>query len=272
MHDFSRRGRDDETAVVLKPSIRDLDRLHRLPPIDALDHDSGPARMRAALAGQRLAAACMARQGYRYAPAPPEPAEPVATTFGLETAEPAAGETSQPAEPSRDPAFGRALLGRPEARVTAHGRRMSSSAPAEGCIAEAERTLLGPDRIRWMQLELVLFEAQQDARRSLDRDPAFRTATADWQRCMRRAGVPADDPVALVRTLPARADPRQQPAVRADLACKVRTGYLAVAYSRLAAAQQAVLDPRTLVERRRIQQRQDAVAADVLRSGEAGTP
>jgi pyruvyl transferase EpsO len=27
MHDFSRRGRDDETAVVLKPSIRDLDRL-----------------------------------------------------------------------------------------------------------------------------------------------------------------------------------------------------------------------------------------------------
>lgn len=27
MHDFSRRGRDDEAAVVLKPSIRDLDRL-----------------------------------------------------------------------------------------------------------------------------------------------------------------------------------------------------------------------------------------------------
>jgi pyruvyl transferase EpsO len=27
MHDFSRRDRDDETAVVLKPSIRDLDRL-----------------------------------------------------------------------------------------------------------------------------------------------------------------------------------------------------------------------------------------------------
>jgi pyruvyl transferase EpsO len=41
MHDFSRRGRDDETAVVLKSSIRDLDRLvARAKPVLAL-HGGG---------------------------------------------------------------------------------------------------------------------------------------------------------------------------------------------------------------------------------------
>jgi hypothetical protein len=247
--------------------------LHKLPPIYALVYIPTAVDQRIALAEQRLTTACMAKRGFRYDPTPPAQTQDTVwagpTPFGLETLDPPAttGPTPAPSEPpeSQREQYGRALSGDPQRRITARGARIRVSAPRDGCIAETQRRLRGSGRVRWMQLRVLLYEAEQDARQQLDRDPEFRAANARWQRCMHDAGFPWADPMQLLHALPADADIRTSPATRADVRCKDQTGYLTVAYTRLAAAQQKPLDkdPTLVRDWRSLLHRQDVAARTV---------
>lgn len=172
----------------------------------------------------------------------------------------------QPKEPPRGEEFNRALFGNPDQRLAARGAKLEVSRPATGCLAEADQRLLGKGRIRWMQLTVLLHEAEQTAREQLDQDPAFRELTARWQRCMNQAGFRARDPREIVGSLSAEVDLGAAPAAVADIRCKRETTFLAVAYTRLAQHQQDQLDrePRLARDWATLQERQDAVARRTL--------
>jgi hypothetical protein len=140
------------------------------------------------------------------------------------------------------------------------------SAPATGCQADAERRLLGDGQARWLELRVRLGEGEKEARNRLERDPVFQALNTRWRGCMMQAGVDARDPIQLARSLPVSIDIRTNAATRADVHCKAATGYLAAAYSRLAAMQQAWLDrnPRLRTDREMLLRRQDAAARDVF--------
>ncbi|MEV7418465.1 hypothetical protein [Streptomyces sp. NPDC089919] len=227
---------------------------------------------RSADAQRRYAIACMARQGYRYAPAAtPRPgtgADQRPEPFGRESATapdaaaPPAEQPPVPGSPETTKAYGRALFGDPADRVTAKGLRMSVSRPGHGCLAEAENTVLGDGRMRWLQVRILLFEGQEQSRDDLEKDPAFQALNGRWRACMEQAGFGGkSDPVRLLtasaRTAQARAT---DPALAADLRCKGSTGYLATAYARLSAAQQRWLDGHPDVARdwAALMSRQDA--------------
>ncbi|GAA2818614.1 hypothetical protein [Streptomyces showdoensis] len=258
-----------------------LTALHRLPPVTGLLYTPQP---RAAVAQQRIAVACMAGRGFRYAPVPPPRApdgsaeDPGADErprpFGLESAAPprTASPTPSPeappapGSPESTDAYARALFGDEARRVTARGLRLSVSRPGEGCLAEAEERLLGEGRMRWLQVRIRLFEAQEDARRKVEEDSAFRAATARWRACMDRARVKAQDPVQVQRSLRSEEERRSGPVAAADLRCKAETGYLTTAYRRLAAVQQRWLDEHPDIGRdwRKLSARQDEAAGEVL--------
>jgi hypothetical protein len=253
-----------------------LAELHRLPPIYALYASaSTESSRRIALAQQRLATLCMARLGFSYHPARLATAQELATDdpapFGLESVNPTdAGEAAETAaeDPAgKDERYGRALFGDPKKGVTARGARLSVTRPATGCLADAERRLLGDRRVRWIQLHILLFEAEQEARERLDRDPEFRAVNSRWQDCMRRAGIQAPDPQQLARARPANIDLRTDPASLADVRCKAETRYLATGYGRLAAMQRQRLDAdRSVVaDWTSLLRRQDLVAREVLK-------
>ncbi|MGW5424288.1 hypothetical protein [Streptomyces sp. NPDC003943] len=257
-----------------------LTALHGLPPVTDLLFTP---QLRSARAQQKVAIACMARRGYRYAPAPPA-ADPGADAseerpqpFGLESAPPArTAATATPTPPSEAPprpgspestdAYARALFGRESARVTAKGLRMSVSRPGEGCLAEAETRLLGDGRMRWLQVRIMLFEAQQQARGDVEKDAEFRAATTRWRECMDRNKVKAQDPVAVLNSLRSAEARRTSPVAAADLRCKAETGYLTTAYHRLAVAQQRWLDehPTVGADWKKLSARQNKAADEVL--------
>jgi len=259
-----------------RPSVA-LAALHKLPPIYALVYTPDAVDPRIALAEERLTAACMAKRGFRYRFTPP--AQPQGTVwegptpFGLETLNLPATTGPTPAASevpgSQSERYTRALVGDPQRRVTARGARVQVWRPRDGCAAEAQRRLLGDGRVRWMQLRVLLYEAEQDSRNQLDRDPEFRAANARWQRCMHEAGFPWADPMQLLHALPADADIRTSPATRADVRCKDQTGYLAVAYARLATLQQKRLDkdPTVVRDWRSLLHRQDVAARTVPPAG-----
>ncbi|MFJ7209414.1 hypothetical protein ACIQWR_38505 [Streptomyces sp. NPDC098789] len=85
--------------------------------------------------------------------------------------------------------------------MTAKGSRMSVSRPGDGCLAEAETRLLGDGRMRWLQVRIMLFEGQEQARQDVEKNAAFRAATTRWRQCMEQAGFPQQDPVKLLGTL-----------------------------------------------------------------------
>lgn len=244
------------------------------PPIYALVYSWTEAGERITLAQQQLITECMTARGFRYRPAAPATARDVAadrpTPFGLESLEPR--ETGEPlSEDTRagGEEYGRALYGPPEQRIRARGSRITVSGPAAGCLAEAENRLLGTNRQRWMQLRILLLEAEEESRRRLDDDPEFRAGTAQWRECMRQAGFDSADPRRLFDEMPPETDIGNEPAARADVACKTRTGYLAIAYARLTEMQRIRLaeDPSISADWHSLLAAQDAVARDVLDIG-----
>jgi hypothetical protein len=145
-------------------------------------------------------------------------------------------------------------------------------------VAQAMSRLLGADRPRWMLLKVLLFEAAEDARRDVESDGEFRAVTRRWRDCMAAAGIRAVDPVRLFDDLSsargeargeARGDPREVRELREDVRCKRGTGYLEVAYARLAQAQQRRLDadPSVATDWAGLIERQKIVAREVLGTG-----
>ncbi|MFE7409206.1 hypothetical protein [Streptomyces laurentii] len=258
-----------------------LERLHRLPPVTDKVFTWDTAQARSAAAQRQYAIDCMARKGFRYAPKATAPAgageDARPRTFGLETppsttipAPPEAEEAPpKPGSPEASPAFGKALFGDEAKRVTVKGKAgMSVSRPGNGCLADAETRMLGDGRARWLQVQIELFEGQEQARAEVEKDPAFQSATGRWRQCMERAGFPAQrDPQALLRTLPnQKARLKGRDILKSDLRCKSETGYLTVAYTRLAAVQERWLDRNPVVTKdwTSLLARQDKAAREVL--------
>jgi hypothetical protein len=264
----------DPPASVSQPAA--MADLHKLPPIYPLVYTRTESDERIEAAQERLVTACMAKRGFSYDPGTPAKADEAAdgpAPFGLESLE-ARGMDPDASLPPETPGgkgkpYARALFGDPERRVTARGERTGFSRPATGCLAAAEQRLLGDARVRWMQLRVLLFEAEQESRRLLERDTAFRAATGRWRECMERAGFTVPDPLRLPETVPPETEIRTHPAARSDVRCKAETGYLTTAYTRLAAVQRRLLseDPSVLADWKSLMRRQDTAARKVLGAG-----
>ncbi|WP_043669377.1 hypothetical protein [Streptomyces xylophagus] len=264
-------GRSGPSAPAAGRSQPDIARLSAALPFYALLHAPSERQWRIAEAERRLAITCMAAHGFRYTPAAvPRPSAATADhplPFGLESL---TADTAAPApaasERQESKAFLAALYGPADRRISAKGKSIKVSWPAEGCQAEAEKRLLGSERPRWLQVRIELGEGEQQARENLDKDPSFRTANARWARCALAAGVESDDPVHLLNSLPRDTDFATSPVAKADVRCKSDTGYLRTAYTRLAVVQQAWIDahPAVLTSWRSLMQRQDGLARGVL--------
>ncbi|GAA2756846.1 hypothetical protein [Actinopolymorpha rutila] len=241
-------------------------------PISGLLYTWTGSDERIARAQQHLITACMKKQGFDYESAPIPKAADVAdarpTPFGLESLDPPGPDSDQtlPPEPHESAAYVHALFGDPGKRISATGKFLKVTRPATGCQADAEKRLLGDGRLRWLQLRLQVGDGEKESRQRLEKDAAFRAANQRWQQCMRQAGIKVNDPLQLLQGLPADTDVRTNPATRADVHCKADTGYLATAYTRLAAAQRAWLarSPRVLTDWKTLARRQDAAARTVL--------
>ena len=203
-----------------------------------------PITRRIQLAEQKVTATCMADQGHRYeAPAQSADDKPrQRAPFGLE---PLTETRPSPASPRRtaDPAYDRAMLGDPGRRVTAQAEGMRVSGPADGCLAEAKNRLHGDQRVRWMELQIILFRTQNRAVEDARDDARLVAANERWRTCVHRAGYAWRNPAEVLRGLPIGADPRQAPGARVDLGCKKHTSYLGDAYAALADAQRRELGP-----------------------------
>ncbi|WP_405972188.1 hypothetical protein OG496_22570 [Streptomyces sp. NBC_00988] len=264
-------GRSGPSAPAAGPSEPDIARLSADLPFYALLHAPSERQWRIAEAERRLAVTCMAAHGHRYTPAAiPRPSAATADhplPFGLESlTSDTAGPAPAASEQQESKAFLAALYGPADRRISAKGKSIKVTWPAEGCQAEAEKRLLGSERARWLQVSIELGEGEQQARKNLDKDPDFRAADARWAHCMRVAGVETDDPVNLLASLPRDTDFATSPVAKADTRCKSDTDYLRTAYTRLAVVQQAWLDahPAVLTTWRSLMKRQDSVARGVL--------
>ncbi|MFF9162044.1 hypothetical protein ACF081_17485 [Streptomyces longwoodensis] len=256
----------DSPAVTNSPATR------AEPPLHQMLYTWTKPKERIAIAKQRLIARCMAARGFTYTPAPlaHEDETPHPTPFGLERAAPLVPSPARslPPDRPRSQAFSQALYGDPDKRISAHGMRLRISRPATGCLAQADKRLLGDRQVRWLQVRIRLAEGEEESRTRLDRDPVFLAANARWRRCMAKtADIRAENPLQLLASLPRNTDIPTHPAVRADLHCKNATGYLNSAYDRLAAIQQQWLkeNPGVTRDRTALLKRQDAIARDILR-------
>ncbi|MGW5045294.1 hypothetical protein [Streptomyces griseoluteus] len=237
-------------------------------PFHELLYKRTPAHLRIAEAQRRFVIACMAERGFRYEPPPIDTSpstEGYPAPFGLESLTPPELAPGSPprVQENRGEAFGRALLGDPGKRIRAHSGSITVTRPANGCQAESEQRLLGPDRTHWLQLRVQLGEGEKEIRRELETDPVFRTANARWRGCMAKRGFTASkDPVALLFRLPRGTDLSRTPVAVADIRCKSETGYLLSAYTRLGALQRAWLDEHadTLRDWNALQKAQDEIA------------
>ncbi|ELP65565.1 hypothetical protein ACKI1I_39475 [Streptomyces turgidiscabies] len=241
-------------------------------PFYALLQDREGTQRNIVLAQRKLTVACMAKRGFTYRPVAMVSAAATAgehaTPFGPESladltpAEPQA----PPSEKPESQAFTRALFGDSENRISAKGKLVTVTRPADGCQAEAEKHLLGDQRVRWLELRIQLGEGDKEARQQLEKDPAFRAANARWSTCMRAAGSDAKDPTSLLYGLPRGTDLAKSPAVRADVRCKDETDYLSTAYTRLRAVQQTWLNRHTeaLTAWNALQRSQGEIAGEVL--------
>ncbi|BAU82872.1 hypothetical protein SLA_1934 [Streptomyces laurentii] len=274
---------DHRTSAQATPVARaDAAELRQRPPITGLLFTPNT---RSHEAQRQFAIACMAEQGFRYAPVAKtqeaENADQLPQPFGLESATPPAATAApqadtppKPGSPESTEAYGRALFGDQDKRVTAKGVRMAVSRPGNGCLAEAETRLLGDGRMRWLQVRIMLFEAQEQARTSVEKDPGFQSVTGRWRDCMKRSGFPQQDPARLLASVRTAEERATSPALKADLRCKDETGYLTTAYARLAAVQQRWLDgnPAIAKDWRTLTDRQNKNANEVLsRTGAKAT-
>lgn len=214
------------------------------PPIYAMVYRVSEAAERISATHNGLVADCMDRLGFTHTvtPGPRSDAEERPAPFGLESLDVPREDTFAEDPERATDAYLRALYGPPNDRIKAKGKRITVSRPASGCVADAERRLLGDGRARWIQLRILLFEAEDDALRRLDRDQGFLELNSRWRRCMRQAGFDWPEPARLLGDLPKDTDIRTHPATTADVRCKHETGYLTTAYARLSVLQQEVLD------------------------------
>ncbi|WP_030206696.1 hypothetical protein [Streptomyces sp. NRRL S-87] len=261
------------TAPHRPPTAAELTAQGLRPPIYATLYAYSPTAARVKRAEQQLAVDCMAGKGFTLRPAPVAgPQDPVSrpTPFGTETLAAPAEPQPLPAEHPESEAFGRALYGDPARTLTVKGSRIRVRIPRAGCQAEAEERLLGDGRERWLAVRISLGEGETKALARLGSDPDYRDALEHWRTCMHGAGIDARDPVDMARALPHDRELREHPAIAADVRCKLRTGFLATAYRRLAVVQQEWLDthPDVLASRRALLARQAAAADRVL--GPAG--
>lgn len=246
-------------------------------PFHPLLHAPTATSRRVHEARQRLITRCMTKHGFRYQ-APPVDTKASADAgsgpaqFGIDSLAPpdsAARPGTQPAERPRGQAFDRALYGDKQRKFSARNKEISVSRPATGCVADAERRLLGTGGPRRdLTLRLRLDQGERDALSALGEDSAFRRATARWRSCMRQAGfTTAKDPQQLAAALHPDTPLPQQPAARADMTCKHATGYLKRAYARLAVLQQHWLDanPQPAAEWRSLRRQESEAATNVLK-------
>lgn len=270
--------RNHRTAPVAET---DTAALHRMPPVTGMLFTPGPDSHEAQ---RQVAIACMAERGFRYAPVAKagaaESGDQLPRSFGLEsvTPSPAAAppvpETPpKPGSPESTAAYAQALFGDRSKRVTAKGIKMSVSRPGNGCLAEAETRVLGDGRMRWLQVRIMLFEAQEQARTDVEKDSVFKAVTARWRACMNRAGFSQPGPAQLLASLRTEEARAASPALKADLRCKEQTGYLTTAYTRLAAVQQQWLDRNPAVARdwKALKARQDRTSREVLGATSPGS-
>lgn len=240
-----------------------------VPPLYRMLYAPTEANERIDTAKNTLIADCMAAHGLTYTPHVEHVTEQEALAalrpFGLESADAITPEPP-PSEANHSAEYARALFGDPDKRMVARGQRLEVSWPATGCQADAERRLLGDKRQRASELRLRLYDGERDTREQLDRDPVFAGANARWRACVNRARVDAPNPTALLSALPEDTDIAHDAAVRADLLCKRETGYLVVAYARLAGIQQDWLDAHAgmVDEWLLLRRHQDVVARHVL--------
>lgn len=234
------------------------------PPIYAMVYRTSDAAERISAVHNGLVSECMARLGFTYAVAPGAAGdtEDRPAPFGLESLDAPPGDTFAEDPGRATDTYLRALYGPPIDRVTAKGKRITVSRPASGCVADAERRLLGDGRVRWIQLRILLFEVEEDALKRLDQDQAVTELNSRWQQCMRQAGFDWPDPVRMLDDLSKDTDIRTHPASRADVRCKHETAYLATAYARLSEMQQELLDedPGIVADWTALFTRQDKVA------------
>jgi hypothetical protein len=240
-----------------------------VPPLYRMLYAPTAANARIDTAKNSLIADCMAAHGLTYTPhvehVTTRQALAALRPFGVENLD-AITADPPPAETNHSEKYARVLFGDPDKRMVARGERLEVSWPATGCQADAEYRLLGGERQRASELRLRLYDGERDTREQLDHDPVFAGANARWRTCLNRARVDAPTPAVLLSALPKGTDIAHDPAVRADLRCKHETGYLVVAYARLAGIQQDWLDEHAGIvdEWLALRRHQDAVAQDVL--------
>ncbi|MFI6053414.1 hypothetical protein ACIBCO_25435 [Streptomyces violascens] len=259
-------------ATTRRPTGPSTAELAKRLPFFGLLYERTAAQTQVAEAQRQLAVDCMAQHGFAYRPVPvarpADSADEQPTTFGLESLAPppSAPPAAAPAEEPHDPAFARALFGDPDKRLSAAGKTIRVTRPADGCQAEAEQRLLGGDRLHWLQYRIQLGDGEKEARQQLEHDPQFRTANERWRRCLRDVGYDQKDPVALMYGLPRDTDFAHNPLARADVRCKEHTGYLTTAYTRLDAEQKNWLTQHSalLTSWNALQLRQEKTAREVL--------
>ncbi|MEE1759756.1 MULTISPECIES: hypothetical protein [unclassified Streptomyces] len=263
--------RSGQTPSVAAQPVTSPAELSRRLPFHPILYAGPGAGVNTIRAEQQLTVSCMKKHGFTYTPAPitvvDEAKAGHRAPFGLESlAPPPEATEAAPAEVPKSEAFTRALYGDPDDLITAEGKQLRVSMPANGCQAEAEKQLLGDQRLRRLQLQLQLSDGEQEARQQLEKDPAFRTATARWRSCMRAVGFDEKDPVSLLTGLPRDINLTTDRAAYADVRCKDQTGYLTTAYTRLGVTQRTWLNRHSdlLADWNRLTHTQDAAARAVL--------
>lgn len=248
-----------------------------LPPIYAALYGTTEANSTVSAAEQLLTARCMARRGFHYKPTVSADAgvQDRPRPFGLESLASSVTARKAPATQKDSPAerhgstdrdYAEALLGSPSDRIEARGRTMTVSRPGHGCLAEAEKHLLGDDRRRWIKLRIELYEAEVAARDQLQKNRTFRDLNRRWSSCIKSARFHFKNPLELLDKLPRDADLKTDTSAKADLKCKNDTKYLALAYTGLAAAQRRELrrTPAVLPDWTALLRRQCLTAQQIL--------
>lgn len=252
------------------PTATDLGSLRRAAPITAAVYDLKDIDVAVGAASAKLITACMRAKGFTYrgTSAVEVGDEDVPRVFGYEEPPATRAAARRPVrEAPQSAAYALALGGRESDRVNVVGDNgMVIGLPGSGCAADAEKQLLGDQRERHTQLRLVLADLERAAAARLARDHAFRDANERWSDCMEGKGWRYNAPTELLQAVARDPDAGRRADVRADLACKQSTGYLAIGYQRLAALQQEALDaqPGVLAEWRALLEREKQAARAVL--------
>ncbi|MFF3558244.1 hypothetical protein ACFYXL_33075 [Streptomyces tsukubensis] len=236
-------------VLVAVPDSVSLSSLHEQLPIHRMT--GSPAATRLEEARGLAISECMGRLGYAYAPVAPTGPSDWLPPFGLERIDNRSGiQAEEPVEEPRNKAFGNALYGNPDRIITVSREGISVSRPAEGCMAEVEKSLLGTSRETWIGLNIQLWQAQAKAFQRLSDDTQMKAANQAWSACVHREGIIASDPQELERRIQRKVDNGDIQTAVTDVHCKKTTRYLVIAYGRLAHFQRKELDRRPGVERR----------------------